>query len=188
MGLWKAMLDQGMSKLGTGGGFYRAPSRRGGSNYRRPSSSMAHKSTFEIVGDAELINKLGRLKQATVNRILRPAINEGLKPVKQRARELVQVRTGTLRRSIRSRAFTVKRPFAWVTGAIFVDKKVEAFINGKRVYPAKYAHFAAKAFMKNRGTNKNFNEQAIEDKLPAARAALTSRAKREFNRIMGGLK
>ena len=188
MGLWKAMLDAGMSKTGTGGGFYRAPYSRAGSSYRRPSSGMAHKTTFKIVGDADLIAKLSRLKQAAVNRILRPAIREGLKPVRKRARQLVQVRTGTLRKSIRSRTWTVKRPFAWVTGAIFVDKRTEAFIDGRRVYPVRYAHFAAEAFKRRRGTDKDFNEQALEDALPEAKAALNRRARLEFNRITGGFK
>ncbi len=199
MSFMKRMLEAGHSPYGIYGSGQLINRRRSNRSQQfflksrskgraRTVSQHAQLATFEIVGDKELIRKFEKLRQSTVNKIMRPAISAAIRPIRKAAKQYAPKRFGVLRKSIRTRTFTNKGRVASVTGAIFVDKKIDAYINGKRVYPVKYAHLAAKSYMEKQNKQQDFIKQARDDKMPESQQALASRARIEFDKVVRGLR
>lgn len=86
---------------------------------------------INIFGDVQVIEGLERLKTSVERKILRKAIKKGLKPIVRIAKSNVPVKSGLLKKSIKS---TVTK---MVSGKVYVDPKVVGADGDK---PAKYAH------------------------------------------------
>jgi HK97 gp10 family phage protein len=86
---------------------------------------------INIFGDVQVIQNLGRIRTAVERSILRKAIAKGLKPIVRIAKQNAPVKSGLLRKSIKSAVTKM------VSGKVYVDPKVVGK-NGDK--PAKYAH------------------------------------------------
>lgn len=86
---------------------------------------------LNIFGDVQVIEGLGRLGTAVERKLLRKAIAKGLKPIVRIAKQNVPVKSGLLRKSIKSAVTKM------VSGKVYVDPKTIGE-NGDK--PAKYAH------------------------------------------------
>ena len=74
-------------------------------------------ATFALIGDKELVKKLQSLNKSVANKIMRPAVVKGLKPVRASARNKVRKRSGLLAQAISARAKTSRRG---VVGMVYV--------------------------------------------------------------------
>jgi HK97 gp10 family phage protein len=86
---------------------------------------------INIFGDVQVIENLGRLNTAVERKLLKKAIGKGLKVIVRIAKQNVPVKSGLLRRSIRSKVTRM------ISGKVYVDPKVVGKDGDK---PAKYAH------------------------------------------------
>lgn len=108
-------------------------------------------SIEKIIGDKNIIANLNMIKKSVKNRILRKALVKALAPVKAKAKNRVNKRSGMLAKSIKVKA--TKNGNA----KVYVDPKNHIVIDGKKVNPSKYAHLvefgtvhsAAAPFMRN---------------------------------------
>lgn len=73
---------------------------------------------INIFGDVQVIEGLGRLSTAVERSMLRKAIAKGLKPIVRIAKANVPVKTGLLRKAIKSAVTKM------VSGKVYVDPKV----------------------------------------------------------------
>ena len=129
--------------------------------------SADQKSLLRMVGDKQLEKRLRRMGAKAAKKVMRPAISAGLTPVAAAARKNAKQikRTGLLAKSIRK-----KTGRSGAYGKVFVNPKIEAVVNGKKVRPAAYAHLV------------EFGTSHSAPK-PLLRAALGERAKQALGKI-----
>lgn len=101
-------------------------------------------STIALVGDKELQKTLLKLTDAAARQVMRPAVGAGLRPIREAARQnaapgaaLSPEASGLLRKSI---FMTAKSKKDNVVGKVFVTRKIEGTVDGKRHVPGNIAH------------------------------------------------
>ena len=101
-------------------------------------------STIALVGDRELQQTLLKLTDAAARQVMRPAVGAGLKPIREAARQnaapgaaLSPEASGLLRKSI---FMTAKSKKDNVVGKVFVTRKIEGVVDGKKHVPGNIAH------------------------------------------------
>lgn len=101
-------------------------------------------STIALVGDKELQKTLLKLTDAAARQVMRPAVGAGLKPIREAARQnaapgaaLSPEASGLLRKSI---FMTAKSKKDNVVGKVFVTRKIEGVVDGKKHVPGNIAH------------------------------------------------
>ena len=97
-------------------------------------------SAIRMVGDVALQRALLEMEQSSANRVMKPALREGAKIVRTKAKQNVEPhkRSGLLRKAISFRV-GVSRKTREAYGRIYVKNKRSEW-GGKTVNPAKYAH------------------------------------------------
>lgn len=97
-----------------------------------------------LIGDKELQRTILSLTDSSARKIMRPAVAAGLIPIRKQAKQnaspgvvLSEQASGLMQKAIRSSARARKDK---VTGKIYVDRKTEGVVNGKKHVPGNIAH------------------------------------------------
>jgi len=144
----------------------------GQGDYLRDTGSQ---KWINVFGDVEVIRNLGRLKTSIERKVLRKAIAKGLKPIAAAAKRKAAVRSGLLKRSIKSKVTRM------VSGKIFVDPKVTGVVDGKLSKPAKYAHLIE--FGTRKAKAQPFMRPAMNEGRTRALAIIEQTAREELKKL-----
>lgn len=142
---------------------------------------------ISLIGDAELKQTLLGLTDAVLNKLMKPAIKAGLRPILKQAKEnatpgniFSSDATGAMRDAIASRVTATKEK--GVIGRIFVSKKKSIEVNGKKHNPGaiaiavEFGHYNEK--YNYRVEAKPFMRPAMDVKKTEAMGVITSVAQR----------
>jgi len=146
----------------------------------------------KVIGDKELIKELKKLNASVQRKVMRPAINFGLTPIRQETARRAPRDTGLLSKSIKKK---VGKRGAW--GKVYVDsqtkyqvetagntvnKRVGAKSDEKGIQnPAKYAHLVE--FGTKHSRSKPFMRPAMESKKGIAYSRIARKAKERINKL-----
>ena len=138
---------------------------------------------FKINGAKELGEELRELSRGMQNKILRPALRVATAEVRKVAGNYVPVKSGVLKKSIKSKVFTAKRGAKGVVGRIGV------FIKGStgETHPAKYGavlEHGTKSAGRDRKTiigARNFLSNALSSAEPQATSKFLSKTQEKMD-------
>lgn len=142
-------------------------------------SATGRGEMMTLVGDQALASAFLHMRDSSVNRIMRPAINKGLTIAKREAKSLVPRRSGALRKAIASKSKTNKRKGA-VYGMLFVRRDRAIEYEGKTHDPAKIAHLVE--FGTRHTKPRPFLRRALGNKRPHIQAVITNTAREKMNK------
>lgn len=147
-----------------------------------------------IEGDVALNKFLKTFPAAVQRRIMKAAVTYSLKPIRKAARSIVRVRSGQLKKAIKSKSKSyAKRGIVW--GAVGIDAKADIVIDGKKVKPIKYAHlvergtkrtkpypFMERAFNQTRGSVMSGMTQFVRSRLDREAAKVAKATGMKLNK------
>jgi len=150
-------------------------------------------SSMALVGDKELQKTLLKLSDSAARQIMRPAITAGLKPVRQTARDnaapgavFSPEASGLMRKAISASAKARKDS---VTGKVFVNRKVEGIVDGKKHVPGNIAHLVEFGHGgKSPAPAYPFLRTALGSRKSDALKALTNKARELLPRVIQKLR
>lgn len=97
-----------------------------------------------LVGDKELQKTILSLTDNVAKKLMRPAVAAGLKPIREQAKDnaapgsvLSSEASGLMQKAIKSSTRAKKNK---VSGKVYVDRKTEGEVNGKKHVPGNVAH------------------------------------------------
>jgi len=97
------------------------------------------RTDVELIGDKQLMRRLAVLKNSTLNRVMRPAINQALTPIARAAKQKCPKESGALRRSIGKKTMTARQGVIGLVGPRVGDQFTRDY-NGEKRVPNNYAH------------------------------------------------
>ena len=119
---------------------------------------------------------MSHMNDASVRRIMRPAIRSGLSVVNRAAKRLVPKRHGRLKKAIGVKVG--KSSANGVSGRVYVRAGYEGTENGRQVDPRKYAHLVEFGTRNKKATP--FMRKAMGDSQAATRQAITQKARQRL--------
>ncbi len=135
---------------------------------------MAKKDLFTIHGAKELAKELKEMSQGFQNKMVRPGLTVAVAEVRKEAKKQVPVKSGTLKKKIKSKVFSKGRGKGIVGRAGILDG--EQVPNGKKtVAIAKYAGVQNYGSVKRNIKAKHFLESSLETAEPEATKKLILR-------------
>jgi len=153
------------------------------------TSYNRNEAAIFLVGDKDLQERLKVLRKASQRQVMRPALTAGLKPIRQKARDLAPSRS--IARLIKSKVYTGgRRRNKRLIGMVYVaehgERKVEwrgkqydfSFVARIQEFGSYHQNIPAVAYMRN----------ARETQAAAAVAAVTKKAKERILKLRDKLK
>ena len=136
----------------------------------------------ELIGDKELQWVLQQMRSASARVVLRPALRAALQPIYSRARELVPVRSGLMRKAIRKRvAVRGRGEGARLSASVRVAREVAGQWRGKQYRPGNIAHIVEHGRRDGSG-QRAFLNPAMEQTRAAALSVLTAKTRQYLER------
>lgn len=150
-------------------------------------------STIALVGDKELQKTLLKLTDAAARQVMRPAVAAGLKPVRQAARQnaapgaaLSPEASGLMQKAIFASARARKDS---VSGKVFVSRKIEGAVDGKKHVPGNIAHLVEFGHGgKAPAVAHPFMRPALDQKKGEAMKAVESKARELLPKVVSKLR
>jgi hypothetical protein len=99
--------------------------------------------TGQLKGDLDIDKKLDNLLGAVRNKHLKRAFRAATKEILQKAKGLVPVRSGALRKSLSTKV-DASRDRSSVYGLVGARSKFTATYNGQKIRPSRYSHLVQK--------------------------------------------
>jgi len=150
---------------------------------------MADNISFDTKGIAELRKTFQRLPFRVADKALKTALRGGARPMLKRAKSLVPVRTGTLRKALYTKVKVYPRDGAGFAGIGARSRKVAVASHfggqshGKTIYanPAKYLHLVEGGNYGGQGANP-FMKRSFQSGFEASKQNFTKFLKRGVER------
>lgn len=144
---------------------------------------MTAESCFKLIGDKALIKRISHLRKNVRNKILRPAFAAGVRPVRDEAKQLVSVRSGAMKKAIRSQAKAGRKG---VYAKVYVSKSITVDVDGKPYNPGAIAHIVE--FGSKKAPAHPFLRPAANNKKHAFMQRATAVATRKLDEVVAEAK